>query len=189
MRVPTDEELEAVQTALDEDGAQIVTIGSQLGKSAAQLVLTASKPIKKLQDRLLKDAAKKLVATDNGIDLVTTNLLNGANVWLQEAGFLLQNLGVKGGLIQPGDPITAALAQEVAAAPELQYMGTLVLAVKEAVPFLNQLIEVLREIRDRMPGSPVVYTGERPTKEKSEELVEFGEDAVGATLSVLDSEW
>lgn len=175
MRVPTDEELEAVQTALDSDGQQIVTIGSQLGREAAQLVLAASKPIKKMQDRLLKDASKRLVATDNGIDLVTTNLLNGANLWLQEAGFLLQNIGVKGGMIQPGDPIDVALAAEVAAAPELQYMGTLVLAVKEAVPFLEQLIQVLREIRDRMPGSPVRYKGEVKSGDEDEDEADLDE--------------
>src|SRR5258708_1989201 len=120
MNEPTDEELEAVQTALDNDGAQIITVGTKLGKEAAKLVLATAKPIKKLQDKLLKDMAKQMVASDNGVDYITTRLLTGVNTWLQEAEFLLQNIAVKGGMIQPGDPLIKALAQEVADEPKIE---------------------------------------------------------------------
>lgn len=150
MNEPTDEELEALQTALDNDGAQIITIGTDLGKEAAKLVLATAKPIKKLQDRLIKDMAKQIVASDNGVDYITTRLLTGVNTWLQEAEFLLQNIAVKGGMIQPGDPLLTALAQEVADEPKIEYMGTLVLAVKEAVPWLDRIAIACERIADAL---------------------------------------
>lgn len=157
---PTDEELEAVQLALDNDGASIITIGNRLGQEAAALVMATAKPIKKLQSRLLQDAAKKVVTTDNGIDFITTSLLNGVNTWLQEADFLLQNLAVKGGVIKPGDPLTAALAQAVADEPQLEYLGTLVLAVKEAAPWLDRIAVACERMANALeranpPSSPV----------------------------------
>lgn len=148
MREPTDEELDAVQTALDEDGAQIVTVGSRLGQEAAQLVQATAAPIKKLQARILKDATKHLVASDNAVDLVGTRLLTGVNTWLQEAQFLLQNIAVKGGMIDPGDPLEAALAETVADEPQIEYLGTLVLAVKEAVPWLDRIAAACERIAD-----------------------------------------
>lgn len=178
MRVPTDEEIEAVQTALDNDGAQIVTIGSQLGQQAAQLVLATAKPIKKLQDKLLKDAAKKIVASDNGIDYLSTSLLNGANTWLQEAEFLLQNLAVKGGMIDPGDPLAEALATEVASEPQIEYLGTLVLAVKEAVPWLDRIAHALERIADSVNPSAALRT---QREADTEEAIAEASDYVAAT--------
>jgi hypothetical protein len=154
MAPPTDDELEAVQTALDNDGAQIITVGNRLGQEAMQLVLATAKPIKKLQDRLIRDANKHLVATDNAINFVQTSLLNGVNTWLQEAGFLLQNLAVKGGIIEPGDPLEKALAQEVADEPQIEYLGTLVLAVKEAVPWLDRIAVACERIAAALEGTP-----------------------------------
>lgn len=153
---PTQDELDAVRTALDSDGAEIITVGNQLGREAAALVLAAAKPIKKLQDRLIRDANKHLVATSNGVDFFQTSLLNGVNTWLREAEYLLQNIAVKGGIIQPGDPIEKALAQEVADEPQIEYLGTLVLAVKEAVPWLERVACALELIAiNTAPASPL----------------------------------
>lgn len=156
MKVPTNEELQAVQDALDGDGAQIITVGNQLGREAAALVMAASKPIKKMQARLLQEANKHIVTSDNSIDYVTTSLLNGVNTWLTEAGFLLQNFAVKGGIIEPGDPIEKALAQEVADEPQIEYLGTLVLAVKEAVPWLERIACALETIAKNTGGQPTL---------------------------------
>lgn len=158
MRAPSEEEIEAVQTALDSDGQEIITVGTQLGQDAAKLVLATAKPIKRLQDRLLKDAAKQLVTRDNSIDYLSTRLLSGVNTWLQEAEFLLQNIAVKGGMIQPGDPLVQALAQEVADEPKIEYMGTLVLAVKEAVPWLERIACALEIIAANSGGQPALVT-------------------------------
>lgn len=172
MHEPTEEELDAVQTALDNDGAQIITIGTQLGQEAANLVLTAAKPIKRLQDKLLKEAAKHVVTLDNQVDFITTRLLTGTNTWLQEAEFLLQNIAVKGGMIEPGDPLIAALAEEVASEPQLEYMGTLVLAVKEAVPWLDRIAHALERIADSVNPSPTLRTTKEADQEEADEPVD-----------------
>ena len=72
--------------------------------------------------------------------------------------------------------------QEVAEAPELAYSATLLIALRDALPYLGQLIEVLREIRDRMPGQPIRFVGE-PLAEapailiKEDGVIDIGADS------------
>ena len=73
---------------------------------------------------------------------------------------MLQDLSAAAGLRQPGDPLEAALIEQVSVAPDIAYSATLLLALRDAMPHLGRIVEVLREIRDRMPGQPIQFEGE-----------------------------
>lgn len=161
--------LESIDELLcGQDDALVLPMNS-LNQGVAKVFENHAKIITKMQDRLLRAADKEAVRNIDKIDGVFTRLLQGLDGWQFDAHFLLTQLAAKGGMAKVGDPLEAALIKEITEAPQLAYAGTLVLAVKEAVPYLDQLIEVLREIRDRMPPKAIHVRGEVPALAPTDE--------------------
>lgn len=152
--------LESIEVLLAGQDDRLVMPLTTLNKATADLVGKNAKIVTRMQEKILRDAARNLTHHDNALDAVSTRVLAGLDNWQYDAQFLLTQLAAKGGFTKIGEPLEAALEAEVLKAPELAYVGTLVLAVKEAVPYFVQLIEVLREIRDRMPPLALHLQGE-----------------------------
>lgn len=142
---------------------------SALNQAISDVVDLNGKAIKRITERILRETDKHAVATDNALEAITTGLLGGVDSWLGDTEYLLRDLASRGGLIGPGDPLTQALIQEVTHAPELEFSATLLLAAKDAIGKFGQLIEVLREIRDRLPAVEVRLPGEAASGVKDEE--------------------
>lgn len=140
-----------------------------LNEAITAIVDKNSGIIAKMQGKLLRKIDHASTKQLDALDGVYTRLLQGLDAYQFDAHHLLEQLAVKGGFTQVGQPLETALLKEVTEAPQLAYAGTLVLAVKEAVPYLEQLIEVLREIRDRMPPLSIRVKGETPPASEQDE--------------------
>ncbi len=152
--------LHSIETLLADAENQIALPLTRINQGIAKLSAQNSKTITPIMNRLLRSIEQFAVDNDNAIDALGLAILQPLQDWQAENNLLLTQLAAGAGLTQPGDPLEAALLAQVADEPELAYSATLLLAIRDALPYLGQLIEVLREIRDRMPSPPVEFPGE-----------------------------
>lgn len=159
--------LDSIETLL-ADGENLVTLPlTAINQGIAQLSGMSGKTVAQIQSKLLKSIDQFAVDNDNAIDGFGLTLLKPLQDWQDENNLLLTQLAASAGLTQPGDPLEAALTQEIASVPELAYSATLLMAIRDFLPSFGALIEVLREIRDRMPGAAAETPGEIPAKSPS----------------------
>jgi hypothetical protein len=152
--------LEEIESTLAQNDAAIQIPLTRINQGIAALSKDNAKIITKLQGKILRQLNQHVTDASNQIDGVQTTILQGLQNWQNDNRLLLTQLAAKTGLTAPGDSLEMALVDKVADAPELAYSATLLLAIREAFPFLRELIEVLQEIRDRMPNLPVHVPGE-----------------------------
>jgi hypothetical protein len=152
--------LAAIASVLEADEFSIQLPLTAVNQGIAQLSQISSGLVNKVSGAVLKDIVKRNVENDNVLDALNLAILNPLLSWQEENDLLLTQLAAQAGLTQPGDPLEAAITQSAADAPELAYSATLLLALRDAMGQFSGLIEVLREIRDRMPSLPVEYRGE-----------------------------
>lgn len=158
---PEQTQLLASLETLLADGENLISLPmTAINQGIAKLSVQSAKSIAQIQGKLIKSIDQFAVANDNAIDGFSLSLLKPLQDWQDENLLLLTQLAAAGGLTQPGDPLEAALLQEVAAVPELAYSATLLIALRDFLPHFGSLVEVLREIRDRMPQPPVYVAGE-----------------------------
>lgn len=99
------------------------------------------------------------------IDGIWVTVRGWADAQLQTHDWELTQLGVKACIIDIGegpDQMIEALNEEPDPGPN--YVGRLNLWVDPQQPFFVALLEVLREIRDRLPAQAVALTGQVPGK-------------------------
>lgn len=138
--------LESIDRLLAENENSLAVPMTRVNQAVAEVVDINAKAVKRLAEKILRAADRESVSIDNHLDRVYTGLLGGVDTWLQESQFLLQQLSVKGGLSEIGSPLETALEIAATQSPGLEYMGTLVLAVKEAVPWLDRIAVALEKI-------------------------------------------
>ena len=144
---------------------------SKINQGIAQLVTQNEKLVTKLQGKVIKDINRHLTHQDNAIDGLSTTVLSGLQAWQDSTHLLLTQLAAKSGLTGPGDPLEQALVEQVAEAPELAYSAALLIALREAMGRFDGLVEVLREIRDRIGGEPVRFAAEQPAVDELEVVI------------------
>jgi len=152
--------LDSIETLLADNENLITLPLTAINQGIAQLSVQNARTITKIEGKLLKAIDAYAVQNDNAIDSFGLALLQPLQDWQTENNLLLTQLAASAGLTQPGDPLEAALVQQIADEPELAYSATLLIAIRDLLPYARQLIEVLREIRDRMPSIPVHVPGE-----------------------------
>jgi hypothetical protein len=169
--------LQSIDEILSETENSLAVPMTAINQAVSHVVDNNAKTIKRLTERILRAADKEVVGIDDKLDAVYTGLLGGIDAWLGDTHFLLQQLSTKGGLAEIGAPLESALLKEVTDAPKLEYGATLVLAVKEAVPWLDRMTVALERIADGM--SPL----ER--REPGEAAAVYDDDATAADELVL----
>jgi hypothetical protein len=175
--------LDAINT-LTATHADSVTIPySVLNQGIADLVAANGATIAKVSKVLTRKLDQAVTDNDNGLELVGTVILQGINAYLTENDLLLNHLAASAGILKPGDPLESVLLNQVAEAPELAYSATLLIALRDALPIGRQIVEVLREIRDRLPPSAIRLAGEAADSE--EEDGETSPDAAYADIGDL----
>lgn len=174
--------LDALNELLAKEGDTLSIPYSALAEQLATIAVPGTKLVKQLQARLLKQAAKSNVNSSNLMDWFTTTMLASLNQWQDQQRYMLTHIATRSGMIGLNDPLEAALIAEAVRAPEMAYAGTLVLAVKEAIPYFEQLIEVLREIRDRMPAQAIAVKGETPEAGKVTDFEAINKDTEHSEL-------
>ena len=121
------------------------------------------KVIAKVQSKLRGKITAAQTRDANALDSIFTGLVRWIDNGLSNSEWTLTGIGTKAGVVQPGQAIDQVDWQPdpgQSLGPE--YGGTLVLSCRELGPALEPLLEVLREIRDRIGGAPVVVAGESP---------------------------
>lgn len=164
MHSAADQVLMSIDELLAGQDDKLILPMSTLNKATSTIFQKNTKIITQLQEKIIKAADRATTLHLDALDGVLTTVLQGLDTWQFDVHFLLTQLAAKGGFTEAGEPLEAALQAELADASKLAYQGTLVLAVAEAIPYLNQLIEVLREIRDRMPPIATRIAGEPPAR-------------------------
>jgi hypothetical protein len=164
MHSAAEQVLMSIDELLVANDDKLVVPMTTLNKATSSVFQKNTKIITQLQQKILKAADLETTKHLDALDGVYTTVLQGLDTWQFDVNFLLTQLAAKGGFTEAGQSLEHALEKELSEAPQLAYQGTLVLAVAEAIPYLNQLIEVLREIRDRMPPNAMRVAGEVPAK-------------------------
>lgn len=132
--------------------------------------------IQKLSNKLKSGLTKSQAKSGNTLESIISAIVGFLFRSLADSESNLLQLCVKCGLIKIGQTLDDVVALEDEPEQRHDWGGTLVLSVKEAVPYFEQLIEVLREIRDRLPGQPIEYKGEVPAEDFEEQVaVQLGD--------------
>lgn len=121
---------------------------TKVNKATAQVVENNAKSVKRITEKILRSADRETVKNDDVLNGITTGILGAVDAWLSDTHSLLSLLAAKSGLTEVGAPLETALDESVTRGKDLEYMGTLVLAVKEAVPWLDRMAVALEKIAD-----------------------------------------
>lgn len=167
--------LASIESLLGDGENQIAIPMTAINQGIAQLSHQSAKTLTKIQGDLIKSIDRHHVENSNYLDSLSVAILRPLQDWQLENELLLTQLAASAGLTQPGDPLEAALVQQLAEEPQLAYSATLLIALRDALPHLHKLIVVLGEIRDRMPPQATVLAGDKPTE--AEMLQKASEDA------------
>jgi hypothetical protein len=164
--------LDAVDQMQQKATAGIVIVAGKVESVIADLVTRNAKMLGRIESKILQKATRMQVKADDALNQVSTTVLAGLDSWQQSAHYLLDQLTTKGGLKGIGDDLTRALIDEVTQAPEVAYLGTLVLQVREAIPWLERIAVALERIADATAGAPRSMLEETP-EDRREELIPF----------------
>lgn len=159
------EMVDALEELLAQQDFQLSIPYNHLNQGVADVVTKQGKLISSLQSKIVKGLQRELTVNDNSLESLRTTILAGLNAHQADIEYLLTQLASKAGMIGVGDTLEAAILSEAAQGPELGALGSLVLQVGEARGLFEDLIEVLREIRDRMPGQITRLPRETPASE------------------------
>lgn len=123
------------------------------------------KELNKLKKKIIKLILKLQVDFANYIDYLFTKIINILTCFNNQNQWILQQLCVQSGTIGVGGNICSILACTDPVLPVNPGCPTVNLDFTAALGFFSDLIEVLREIRNRMPPEMVELPGEDPTGE------------------------
>lgn len=146
--------LENVEKLLMGQETKLVVPLTKLNQHVTRLVQTNANVITKMQDRILREAAKRLTKQDDGMDVVVTRVLTGLNDWQDNTRNLLDLLATKSSLKGAGEQLEAALEANATEAGQLAYQGTLVLSLRGIEPWLERIEYQLTRIADALTGVP-----------------------------------
>ena len=181
MRSADVQALDALEQLLTEQDNTLSVSMSRVFGAIADVAQNNQKLVNKLQTKLVRAATKSLTGSQNKIDSTVTSLMSALSSWQFDVNYLLENLASKCGLKKIGEPLEAALLNEMVKGPELAVGTQIVLSIREIAPSLRDLIEVLREIRDAISGSP--------SRDKSDEVTETDEFPSYGTVQLKDVPW
>lgn len=124
------------------------------------------KHITRIEKKVKSWLTRQQTETGNTLEYLITRLLNWLTQDQLETEYLLQQLCVKCGELQVGEPLENAITPLKEEGSGIQYAGELVLSVREAIPYFVQLIEVLKEIRDRLTPVAIELPKELPASDE-----------------------
>lgn len=162
--------LEGLESLLSQAEADLAGPIQTLIACVQSEIASNEQHLEKCRRKLKAVLGRNVAQADNSLDAVTTKVTGQCQGHVTTNEITLNQLAVKGGVIQVGDSLDDWVNPPCEPEPVIQWGGTLVLSVREAIPHLDQLIEVLKEIRDRLPGQPVEQPGELPAAELPSEV-------------------
>lgn len=156
----------------DEIGAhqnELVDVVARLVNQLSEQQDLDGASINRIQRKLSVSANKEQVDDSDRLTVISNALQQILDVEQTEHGSLLRDIAVKCAWINPGEDLPDILRAPGEQGPALRYGGTLVLSVREAIPWMEKLINVLEEIRDKMSVPSGLIPASSPIQ--SQELV------------------
>jgi hypothetical protein len=138
--------LESIDALLAQNEHALTIPLTKINEAVAKVVTNNAKVVEKFTTKILRAADKQLVANEDRLHGAQMTILNGIDAWLSDQHLLLSQLASKGGLMELGEPLAAALTKEATEGKQLTYEGTLVLKVAEAVPWLERIAIAIEKI-------------------------------------------
>ncbi len=181
---------EGIDTLLADNNAKVTLVATAINNYLAKAIKKNGKVLIKIGDVILNNIAQKTVDNDNRIDLVKTAILGGIAQKIDTSKAQLDYLAGLTGQPGPGDPVVLAAAQNAQDMPELAVTSAIGLAVDRMADLMDELVEVLAEIRDRMPGVAIRLPGELPvTREKAAVVADDDETFPEPTEETVRGAW
>lgn len=154
--------IDACNEGCDACDAELGDVLIRLVNSLEQTLIDNDEKIKKWKAKITRKINREQAQCENLIEKIATNVSNVVNNEAYTCQVLLTDLRDKVGAFQPPAPPQPPTAT-----------ATATIDLSPLVDCCKALIEVLREIRDRLPGVPVEYpTFEKP-QEQAPELPEY----------------
>lgn len=144
--------------------------------------------IEKLKKKLKQSLGKSQAAVGNELESSIGKLVGVLYQGLVDNEAILQQEAVKGGVLQPGEPIDVLVDGKPDLESPLKWGGQLILNMGDIKGVFVELLEVLREIRDRIGGVPMEFKGEEPAEdfEEPEQITTQLPDAPDYSLLIED---
>lgn len=153
----------AIEDGLYECDQMCFAIIDKLTNHLCEAVKDQDKAVNKIARKISGFIGRELAKQSNGIDQVATKLLAWIGGCAASNEWTLTGIAVKAGILGAGDSLDSVVwDQEPATSLGPEYGGTLVLDCRGLADQLAPLLEVLREIRDRMPALAITLPGETP---------------------------
>lgn len=160
--------LESLEAMLCGSDACLLPIVNTLESCCDNLVDISQKNINKIIKKLLTWIDKKLVIQSNNLDLIITKIFSSLYYSLESNELTLTQICIKAGLIQVGGNINVLInlnKDDVGPkekCPEFHInISALVEVFNSIHKMLGQVVYALRDIRNRMPPSPIEMPFER----------------------------
>ncbi len=161
--------LQAINQLLSENDQAVRIPMNVVNQGIAELINDNGKIVSRVSGAVVRQISKELTANENLIDPVPTAVLSAIGGYLQENELLLNHLASAAGLLQPGDPLEAALVEQVAKAPDLMVSTTLLMALREWTPALERIAKALERIAQSSGALPVASLKEEEVEQVESE--------------------
>jgi hypothetical protein len=144
--------INAVNDGLDENDSFTSSLVQSLQNHVTTTVAANQKTAQKIANKVSGSITKWQTQQANNLDSVATSIVNWLNGHVGNNEWQLHGLAVKGNLIgADGSLDTVVFGPDDAATTDTSVSNTLLIDMAGLTVVLSPLIEVLREIRDRMP--------------------------------------
>lgn len=163
--------LKALHESLAESEDDLARPMKTLMLSVQDEILENDKCCNRLKTKIKKFLNKVQADCGNELSACLSHVQKGLYQGLDEVEAILVQLSVKCGMLSAGGDLGDLTREPIGDEDKLNYGGTLVLSVKEALPVFQELLIVLREIRDRIPGQPFIAPGETESNVKNDYLI------------------
>ncbi len=150
--------LAAIDSLLAEQDDALSGPMQALHEATYNSFTTNNQVLTKITQKITRAGDQYTTQVLNAIDSVFTTINNYMETSQFDVHFLLTQLAAKAGFTEPGQQLESAL-EETTEAKELSYGPTMTLDCRGIGQWFEDLIEVLREIRDRMQPTPLHIHG------------------------------
>jgi hypothetical protein len=141
-----------------------------IASQVAQVATQNQRLVTQLQGSILKVLDKGEVSAANLADEAATTVLNALGGYQENLDWTMQQLLTEAGFGPDGLPLEEALLQGITQAPELVIASESVRMLDAIGRGLYAAVEVLKEIRDRLPSLAVRLPGELPGADVGDDI-------------------
>lgn len=156
------EVLKALDDALCQTDIGIFSVIECLDRYTESIEKDCDKSVEKIIRKIVRYIDKGIVDNANRIDSVVTKIQIYLYNAIEQQGWTLSQLCVKCGWIAVGGDINIVVNQQCEELKGPKDGPTITLDCSMLIPIAKELVEVLREIRNRLPPLPIEEAFEDP---------------------------